>query len=42
MNDKPSHLRPVPAGAITKVDAPSDTLPDDDVLQAVIHGLRTS
>ncbi|MCP2326919.1 hypothetical protein HDA40_005426 [Hamadaea flava] len=30
------------AGAITKVDAPSDTLPDDDLLQAVIHGLRTS
>jgi Protein of unknown function (DUF742) len=31
------------AGAITKVDAPSDDhLPDDDVLQAVIHGLRTS
>jgi len=31
------------AGAITKVDAPSDDhLPDDDTLQAVIHGLRTT
>lgn len=31
------------AGAITKIDAPSgDHLPDDETLQAVIHGLRTT